>query len=94
MSIRMPTHRMTVCTGLMLKKVPVMKDLPEIASVRLRMPNTAPRTIPSTGPQSMAAMAMGRVRKLMFSGPTGTAPRPMARMASSMARSKASFVSL
>ena len=90
----MPTHSTTVCTGLREKKVPVMADLPEMASVKLKMPNTAPRISPSTGPQSMAPMAMGRVKKLMYSGPTGTAPRPNARIASSMATRRASFVSL
>ena len=89
MSIRIPTHRITVFTGLTEKKAVVMPPTPEMASYRLNRPNTMPSTMPATGPMHTAPTAMGSVRKLMFSGPTGTLPSPSSRMATSMATSNA-----
>ena len=79
-STRMPKHRMNVCTGETASRLDVMMDAPLTASIKLTMPNTPPRIALAAGPSTMAPTAMGTVKNDMYSGPTGTLPRPMSFM--------------
>ena len=86
----MTTHSTKVLTGLIWKNVPVMTEAPVIASFMLTRPNTPPRIAPAVGPIAIAPTAIGTVRNDIYSGPTGTLPRPMSFITISMAASSAS----
>ena len=88
-STRMTTHRIKVLIGLIWKSAPVIPP-PASASLKLTQPNTPPRIAPAVGPMVIAPTAIGTVRNDMYSGPTGTLPRPISFITTSIAASSAS----
>ena len=48
----------------------------------------------ASGPMTIAPMAIGTVRNDMYSGPTGTLPKPMSFITTSIATRMASCVSV
>ena len=90
----MPKHRMNVCTADTPSSVEVMIDAPLIASIKLTKPKMPPSSMLAIGPMTIAPIAIGTVRNDIYSGPTGTLPRPMSFITTSMATRIASCVSV
>ena len=74
--------------------VEVIIDAPLIASMKLTKPKTPPSSMLASGPMTIAPMAIGTVRNDMYSGPTGTLPKPMSFITTSIATRMASCVSV
>ena len=91
-SRRMPTHRMNVWIADTPSSVEVMMDAPLMASIKLTKPKTPPRIVLASGPNTIAPTAIGTVKNDMYSGPTGTLPRPMSFITISTATRMASWV--
>ena len=94
-SRRVTKHRMNVWMADTPSSVEVIIDAPLIASMKLtNAENAAQAACSPAVPMTIAPMAIGTVRNDMYSGPTGTLPKPMSFITTSIATRMASCVSV